>query len=86
MKHRHNTENGRTMAAAVGSASVILDPAGVVTPPAGAEAISGKSELVREAGPEEIAKLAYSYWIARGYSHGSAEEDWLRAERELQRR
>jgi DUF2934 family protein len=33
--------------------------------------------------PEEIATLAYSYWIARGYTHGSPEEDWLRAEREL---
>ena len=32
---------------------------------------------------DEIAKLAYSYWIARGYTHGSPEEDWLRAEREL---
>jgi hypothetical protein len=32
---------------------------------------------------EEIAKLAHSYWAARGYAHGHAEEDWLRAEREL---
>jgi hypothetical protein len=33
--------------------------------------------------PEEIAHLAYSYWEARGGGHGSAEEDWLRAERDL---
>jgi len=32
---------------------------------------------------EEIARLAYSYWEARGWKHGSAEQDWLRAEREL---
>jgi hypothetical protein len=32
---------------------------------------------------EEISKLAYSYWEARGYAGGSAEEDWLRAEGEL---
>jgi hypothetical protein len=32
---------------------------------------------------EEIAKLAYSYWVERGYAHGGAQEDWLRAEREL---
>jgi hypothetical protein len=32
---------------------------------------------------EEIAKLAYSYWEARGYQGGSAEEDWTRAEQEL---
>jgi hypothetical protein len=33
--------------------------------------------------PEAIARLAYSYWEARGYAGGSAEEDWLRAEQEL---
>jgi hypothetical protein len=32
---------------------------------------------------EEIAKLAYSYWEARGYQGGSADEDWARAEQEL---
>ncbi|MFN3324917.1 MAG: DUF2934 domain-containing protein [Bryobacteraceae bacterium] len=32
---------------------------------------------------EEIARLAYSYWEARGYTGGSPEEDWYRAEREL---
>lgn len=33
----------------------------------------------------EIARLAYSYWEARGRQHGSELEDWLRAERELRR-
>ncbi len=32
---------------------------------------------------EQIARLAYSYWAARGYAPGSPEQDWLRAEREL---
>jgi hypothetical protein len=32
---------------------------------------------------EAVARLAYSYWEARGYVGGSAEEDWLRAEREI---
>jgi len=32
---------------------------------------------------DEIARLAYSYWEARGGSGGSAEDDWYRAEREL---
>ena len=32
---------------------------------------------------DEIARLAYSYWEARGYQGGSSEEDWLRAEQEL---
>ena len=42
---------------------------------------------------QEIARLAYSYWEARGCeagcreaAHGHAEADWLRAERELKRR
>ena len=34
---------------------------------------------------EEIARLAYSYWEARGRRHGCPEEDWYRAEREVER-
>jgi hypothetical protein len=30
-----------------------------------------------------IAELAYRLWVARGRPHGSAEEDWLEAERQL---
>ena len=32
---------------------------------------------------EEIARLAYLLWEARGGVEGSAEEDWLAAEAEL---
>ena len=32
---------------------------------------------------QQIAALAYSYWEARGRQGGSAEADWLRAEKEL---
>lgn len=32
---------------------------------------------------EEVVRLANSYWEARGCQGGSAEEDWFRAEREL---
>jgi hypothetical protein len=32
---------------------------------------------------DEIARLAYSYWEARGYTDGSQDEDWLRAEQAL---
>jgi hypothetical protein len=35
---------------------------------------------------EEIARLAYSYWEARGGQHGSPQEDWYRAESELLKR
>lgn len=35
---------------------------------------------------DDIAKLAHKYWSERGHQHGHAVEDWLRAERELQKR
>lgn len=35
---------------------------------------------------EEVAALAYSYWVERGMRGGSPEEDWLQAERELRSR
>ena len=31
----------------------------------------------------EISALAHKYWAERGYVHGYAEHDWLRAENEL---
>ena len=36
--------------------------------------------------PEEVARLAYSYWLERGGKGGSPEEDWLRAEQRLRAR
>jgi hypothetical protein len=33
---------------------------------------------------DEISRLAHSYWLERGDEPGSPEEDWLRAERNLQ--
>ena len=35
---------------------------------------------------EAVARLAYSYWEARGCQGGSPEEDWTRAEQELRAR
>ena len=32
---------------------------------------------------QEVARLAYLYWEARGCQGGSPEEDWRRAEQEL---
>ncbi len=34
---------------------------------------------------DQIAALAHKFWAERGYTDGSAEHDWLRAERELMR-
>ena len=35
---------------------------------------------------EEIERLARIFWAERGYQDGYAEQDWLRAERELLKR
>ena len=34
---------------------------------------------------QDIASLAYQYWLERGCPIGSPNEDWLRAEAELQK-
>ena len=44
------------------------------------------TEEVRQPGHDEIARLAYSHWEARGRRGGEAWHDWLRAERELRER
>jgi hypothetical protein len=33
--------------------------------------------------PNSIAELAYKLWVERGRPHGSAEQDWLEAERQI---
>ena len=57
-------------------------PAEVSAPPISV-AEAGEGSDAPEPRRQEIARLAYSYWEARGCEGGSAEEDWLRAEREL---
>ncbi len=32
---------------------------------------------------DDVAKLAYYYWLSRGQQGGNPYEDWIRAEREL---
>jgi hypothetical protein len=51
--------------------------------PSGPGGTPDAAVAVCEPSQDEIASLAYSYWEARGYTGGSSEEDWLRAEREL---
>jgi hypothetical protein len=41
------------------------------------------SASVEQVDPEAIARLAYSYWEARGGVGGTPEDDWFRAEHEL---
>ena len=33
----------------------------------------------------EIAERAYTLWLERGFRNGSPQEDWLRAQQELQK-
>ena len=35
---------------------------------------------------ESIEQLAHQFWAQRGYEHGNALQDWLRAEQELRER
>jgi len=62
-------------------AEVMPDPP-VIDLPA-AVAVPNELSDIPELKTEEIARLAYSYWEARGCQGGSADEDWLRAEQEL---
>jgi hypothetical protein len=72
---KHAPAKHSSAAAAENSPSIT--PAAITVPKA--ETTSSNSTVT----VEEIAKLAYSYWEARGYQGGSQEEDWLRAEQEL---
>jgi len=49
------------------------------------KAATKKEKVVKGSKPsrEEIEQLAKSYWAARGHKDGYAEQDWLRAEKEL---
>jgi hypothetical protein len=35
---------------------------------------------------QQIADRAFDLWLARGFRKGSPQEDWLRAQREVQQR
>lgn len=45
--------------------------------------VGGDADPVPEPNGDGIARLAYSYWEARGGRGGSPEEDWFRAEQDL---
>jgi hypothetical protein len=40
-------------------------------------------DISSQVDPEAVARLAYSYWEARGGAGGTPEDDWFRAEHEL---
>lgn len=69
-KHHHSTTSEKFSSALVSKATPAVE-------------IVVASIEPKEVSYEEVALLAHSYWESRNYSHGNAEEDWLRAEREL---
>jgi hypothetical protein len=50
---------------------------------ASAVADESTSDVTVAPAEQDIAKLAYVLWEARGCAAGSAEDDWFRAEAEL---
>jgi len=38
---------------------------------------------IQDPSQQDVAKLAYALWEERGMPDGSAEEDWIQAERQL---
>jgi hypothetical protein len=69
-RRRTDAASHKTRTPAMSGAEPIMAALAVSTP------VSGPTH-------DQIASLAYSYWAARGFQHGSAEEDWQRAEDEL---
>lgn len=51
--------------------------------PIHADSKSAIAEPAMTPGHEDVARLAYLYWEARGFQGGSPEEDWFRAEEQL---
>jgi hypothetical protein len=45
--------------------------------------VTAVETTTQNARTEDIARLAYSLWEARGRQDGSPEQDWFRAEQEL---
>jgi len=52
----------------------------------GLQGTSAAFDSAKEPTSQGIAALAYELWQSRGCPDGSPEEDWFRAERELQAR
>ena len=78
----------KVMAAVAGAGATtggIVDPVGVMAASPIQETATMNSAVDSKdtISPEEIARLAYSYWESRGFTHGLADEDWIRAEAEL---
>ena len=58
-------------------------PTAIAKPKAAAAPKAAPKPRLLEVTREKIQQVAYQYWAERGYPHGSALQDWLRAEQEL---
>ena len=67
-------------APAFAAAPVITAPV-ITAPVVAAESVA--TVTVKTVSQEEIAKLAYCYWMDRGCQGGDPQEDWARAEKTL---
>jgi hypothetical protein len=74
------TERKRTARVETGAAAIAEAPEACASKCAEFQAEFNNSER------QEIERLAYSYYEARGGQDGSSEDDWFRAEQEVRRR
>jgi Protein of unknown function (DUF2934) len=80
-KRATSTKHSATKTTAIAAAPVCEEAGAVMAP-----LTNGGIVEVVEVDREEVAKLAYLYWEARGGQGGSPENDWIRAEEELKNR
>ena len=86
MSRKRASEQEMAASASVPTRRKVVSPRAkrTATPVAALPDAASAPEPVQQLPPrEEIARLAYSYWEARGCQGGCPEEDWLRAEQEL---
>ena len=51
--------------------------------PSISEAVGTVNEQSTSRRDDDVARIAYQYWLERGSPQGSPEEDWYRAERDM---
>jgi hypothetical protein len=83
VKHHHKTASSLVAEPVVLEVAKETTFSSVAAPTANRIEIPSTPASVQAVTHAQIAELAYSYWLERGCADGSAEADWLRAEREL---
>ncbi len=81
---KKNTDKVKSAASKPHSAEIHLKKTGRSCKSAFPETPAGKPDSCPEVSKrEKIELLAYSFWVQRGCQGGSPEEDWFRAELEI---